>query len=155
MQWSFSIFNTLIKKPYSAGQLFGQITSTRSHSASQLIKACRGSRANLGTKYEHFQSTETVLEFHFQKPPITCGVTSPRRYLGSEFIFNPPYVPPHPLAASGDGVSLASSLTKDKWALGLWWSTMAARGFQNSKLFFIWSKVIWSTMRQALTFTIS
>lgn len=74
---------------------------------------------------------------------------------GLRVYFYPPYVPPHPLAASGGGVSLASSLTKDKWALGLWWSSMAARGFQNSKLFFIWSKVIWSTMQQALTFTIS
>lgn len=73
---------------------------------------------------------------------------------GLQVYFYPPYVPPHPLAASGGGVSLASSLTKDKWALGLWRSSMAARGFQNSKLFFIWSKVIWSTMRQALTFTI-
>lgn len=74
---------------------------------------------------------------------------------GLRVYFYPPYVPPHPLAASGGGVSLASSLTKDKWALGLWWSSMAARGFQNSKLFFIWSKVIWSTMQQALTFTIA
>lgn len=94
-------------------------------------------------------------EFHFQKPPITCGVTRLRGYLLPWVYFYPPCVPPHSLAASGDGVSLASSLTKDKWALGLRWSTMAARGFQNSKLFFIRSKVMRSAMQRALTFTIS
>lgn len=105
---------------------------------------------------------------NLQKQPSKDGSGVPlseaSHYLWSDFsvqlpglrvYFYPPYVPPHPLAASGGGVSLASSLTKDKWALGLWRSSMAARGFQNSKLFFIWSKVIWSTMQQALTFTIS
>lgn len=107
-----------------------------------------------------------TLNFIVFKPEETSGVplSEATHYLWSDFsaqlpglrvYFYPPYVPPHSLAASGDGVSLASSLTKDKWALGLWWSTMAARGFQNSKLFFIWSKVIWSAMQQALTFTIS
>lgn len=85
----------------------------------------------------------------FKKPHITCKVTSPCRYLSAGGLFLPPFSPPHSLAASGDGVSLASSLTKDKWARGLWWSTMAARGFQNSKLFFITGQVIWSRMQQA------
>lgn len=44
---------------------------------------------------------------------------------------------PHSSAAGQDGVHLASVLTKDKWALGPQWFTLAARGFQNSKLFFI------------------
>lgn len=43
----------------------------------------------------------------------------------------------HSSAAGQDGVHLASVLTKDKWALGPQWFTLAARGFQNSKLFFI------------------
>lgn len=29
-------------------------------------------------------------EFHFQEPPITCGVTSLCSYLGCEFIFTLP-----------------------------------------------------------------
>lgn len=50
----------------------------------------------------------------FKKPHITCKVTSPCRYLSAGGLFLPPFSPPHSLAASGDGVSLASSLTKDK-----------------------------------------
>lgn len=85
----------------------------------------------------------------FKKPHITCKVTPPCRYLSAGGLFLPPFSPPHSLAASGDGVSLASSLTKDKWARGLWWSTMAARGFQNSKLFFITGQVMWSRMQES------
>lgn len=67
-----------------------------------------------------------------QKSLVFAALACSSGYFYLQSVFSP-----HSSAAGQDGVHLASVLTKDKWALGPQWFTLAARGFQNSKLFFI------------------
>lgn len=90
--------------------------------------------SGLWMKYLSLKSLSELWKAFYYLPEVTCLCNSCKLFwlfLLAECFF------PHSSAAGQDGVHLASVLTKDKWALGPQWFTLAARGFQNSKLFFI------------------
>lgn len=89
---------------------------------------------DLAGKYCGLKSLSEFWKAFYYLPKVTCLCNSCMLlwlFLLAECFFSPSS------AAGQDGVHLASVLTKDKWALGPQWFTLAARGFQNSKLFFI------------------